>query len=107
MESTGIFLHSPVAGIYARKILRGLKATQDDTLQVIGRGAIDYCGRRPGSHPALGLPLAHKGGHGNPALAAALLLIGNLRGFFKNADEHVPGQLSGLGVLVRGVVRGK
>ena len=38
---------------------------------------------------------------------AAVLFIGKARGFFKDLHEHCASKLAGLGVLVRGMIRGQ
>lgn len=71
-----------------------------------GARAIHTGGLGTGRNPLYVFP-SRKGGHGDPALAAALLSIGKPRGFFKDAEKHWPGKFSGLRVLVRRVVRSK
>ncbi len=68
-------------------------------------GNIGSC--HPRSQPFLVFPLRWGGELSGPGGSRLYLLIGNLCRLFKESHEHRAGQLSGLGVLVRGMVRGQ
>jgi hypothetical protein len=61
-------------------------------------------GHRPRLRPCLVNPQRGEGEHSGPGGSRLFSPIGNPCRLFKDLDEHLPGQLARLGVLVRGVV---
>lgn len=73
---------------------------------VVARACSQFGGGRPRLQPVFGIsPALGWVARSGPGGRRLYLFIGNFCRLFKNPNEHRPSQLSGLGVLVGGMVR--